>query len=553
MKWWQRHRRLSILFVVVIAAAGLLLFLRGPLVAWFSGESAGTSQSSTVTVAAGTLRIAAAIEPNPPGQRDNVLRVSIRDSKNQPVSDAQVSVTYSMPAMGAMPEMRGEAVVTQGEDGAYAASFDLPMAGSWTLIVEAKTHRAAASARFGMTVGGEGLTAKPASAEGPQPSSGGPAQDIDHYTCAMHPSVKQSHPGACPICGMELVPVFKHEMESGSITVSQEARRQIGVKVTAVKLHKMVLPIRAVGEVKYDETALHDVNLRMSGWVDHLRVNKTGQKVRRGQVLFSLYSPELLAAQIDYLNAARAAKRVSEIGHSLHKTSESLALAARRRLQLLGMTKAQLDHLERRQRAWENVPILAPASGYIIEKNVVAGDQVKAGERVFRIANLDHVWVEAQVYESDLPYVRTGQKVEVTLPYGPNTYDGSVDYIYPYLQGSTRTGTVRIKLPNPTLVLRPKMYANLLFQVDLGERLAVPQSAVIYAGPRRIVFVDLGGGKLSPHVVTIGAKAGDYVEVLSGLKKGDAVVTSGNFLIASESRLKSASGLWEGGSDDGGQ
>lgn len=377
------------------------------------------------------------------------------------------------------------------------------------------------------------------------------SEDIAYYTCSMHPSVKQDHPGACPICGMDLVPVHQDELESGTITIDEEARRRIGVKVAPVRRQEMVLPIRAVGEVKYDETALHDVNLRMSGWVEDLRADETGQRVRRGQVLFTLYSPELLAAQIDYLNALRAVKRVPEASHSLRTTSESLARSARRRLQLLGMPRAQLDKLAHREEAWENVPIVAPASGYLIEKNVVEGGKVEAGERVFRIANLDHVWIEAQVYESDFPYIRVGQRVAVTLPYNPGrSYEGTVDYIYPYLQGSTRTGTVRIKLANPELALRPQMYANLQFQVDLGERLVVPQSAVVYAGPRRVVFVDLGDGRLEPRVVKLGAKAGDSFEVLSGLNAGDVVVTSGNFLIASESRLKSAMGIWEGGTGD---
>ena len=364
--------------------------------------------------------------------------------------------------------------------------------------------------------------------------------EIAYYTCPMHPSVRQDQPGACPICGMDLTPVRRSEIESGTILVDDDRRRRIGVKLAPVSRRHMVLPIRAVGEVAFDETELHDVSLRMSGWVERLRVNETGQRVRRGQVLFTLYSPELYAAQLEYLNVA-GTRPAGEGSPTLRATSDVLARTARQRLSLLGMPEAQIAELARRGEAWENVPVLAPASGYIIEKNVVEGAQLEAGTRVYRIADLDEVWIDAQVYESDLPHVRVGQEVEVTLPYVPGrSYEGRVDYVYPYLEERTRTGKVRVVLPNPELELRPEMYANVIFEADLGERLAIPEAAVLYTGPRRIVFVDLGGGRMQPKEVTLGARAGGYYEVLSGLRAGDVVVTSGNFLIASESRLKSA-------------
>lgn len=376
-------------------------------------------------------------------------------------------------------------------------------------------------------------------------------EGVAYYTCSMHPSVKGEQPGSCPICGMDLTPVTEDELATGTIIVDEKARRRIGVTLATVDKKPLIVPVRAVGEVAYDETALHDVSLRMSGWAQDLRVDETGQRVRRGQVLFSLYSPELFAAQLEYLNARRAIGRAPEGSHTLRATSKSLAAAARQRLRLLGMSSAQIDTLARRGKAWENVPIVAPASGYVIEKNVVDGARVEAGTRVYRIANLDRVWIEAQVYESDLPYVSVGQKVEVTLPYAPGrTYQGTVDHIYPYLETSTRTATVRVVLANPELSLRPKMYANITFEADLGQRLVVPQSAVLYAGPRRLVFVQVSDNKLKPQEVTLGAKSGDYYEVVSGLEAGDIVVTSGNFLIASESRLKSATDLWQGSSGD---
>ncbi len=373
------------------------------------------------------------------------------------------------------------------------------------------------------------------------------AGEVAYYTCSMHPSVRQEQPGKCPICGMDLTPVTKQELQTGTTLIDDEKRRRIGLKLGKVARRSMVTPIRAVGEVEYDESKLHDVSLRMSGWVQRLFADKTGARVRKGQVLFTLYSPELFAAQLEYLNALQIGKDAPAASQTLRATSQSLAQSAGQRLRLLGMPEAQITELAKRGKAWENVPILAPASGYITEKNVVEGAQVEAGAQVYRIADLDQVWIEAQVYESDLPYVKVGQQVDITLPYVPGrSYQGKVDYIYPSLEDRTRTAKVRVVLANPELELRPQMYANLSFQADLGERLVVPESAVLYTGPRRIVFVDLGGGRLEPRVVKLGARSGDYYEVLHGLEAGDLVVTSGNFLVASESRLKSASGLWDG-------
>lgn len=306
----------------------------------------------------------------------------------------------------------------------------------------------------------------------------------------------------------------------------------------------MTLSIRAVGEVQYDETRLSDVNLRMSGWVQRLVVDETGQRVRRGQTLFTLYSPELYAAQLEYLVAVRRQ------GEGTNETFASLRRAAKRRLELLGMTDAQIEQLEQRDEAQENVPILAPASGYVIEKNVVEGARVEAGTQVYRIADLSRVWIDAEVYEADLPYVHVGQRAVVELPFVPDrTFEGRIDYIYPTLQGATRTGRVRVVLDNPELNLKPEMYANVRLEVDLGERLAIPDSAVIYTGPRRLVFIDLGEGRLRPQEIEIGVHTGGYYEVTDGLEAGDVVVTSGNFLIAAESRIRSATKYWEGGDD----
>jgi Cu(I)/Ag(I) efflux system membrane fusion protein len=364
--------------------------------------------------------------------------------------------------------------------------------------------------------------------------------EIAYYTCSMHPSVRQASPGLCPLCGMTLTPVTRQDAESGAVFVDDARRQRIGVRTAATERRVLSRRIRAVGEVRADETRLADVTLRTSGWVQNLAVAATGQRVRAGQVLFTLYSPELYAAQREHLATAR--------NRGVSETFATLSRASRQRLRLLGMTEAQIDELEQRGEAGENVPILSPASGWVLEKDIVEGARIESGTRVYRIAGLDRIWIDAEVYEADLPHVQTGQRVQVVLSNLPDrTLEARIDFIYPELQTTSRTARVRVVLDNPDLDLRPGMYASVEIDVDLGERLAIPTAAVIYTGPRRLVFVDLGEGRFRPQEVTLGVDAGGWSEVVSGLQPGDIVVTSGNFLIAAESRIRSSTEALESG------
>jgi Cu(I)/Ag(I) efflux system membrane fusion protein len=366
--------------------------------------------------------------------------------------------------------------------------------------------------------------------------------DPAYYTCPMHPSVKQPGPGACPICGMDLSPVSKEEVQTGVIIVDDKRRQLIGVKTGLVEKRHVKRGIRAVGRITYDETRLTDVTLKYKGWIGKLYANATGEKVKRGYPLFSVYSPEVYAAQMEYLMAERSNRGAADAGV---RPTSTLVEIARDRLRLWDIPGGTIDQVAKTGKAQKYVPIVSPASGYIVEKNVVEGSTVEAGARLFRIANLDKVWIEADLYESELPLIKEGQAALITLPYLPEkTFEGKVTFLYPYLEGGTRTGRARIELDNKDVSLRPDMFANVRFDIDLGERLVVAESAVIYAGPRRLVFVDLGEGKLRPLRIEVGLKLDDGYEVLSGLKAGDKVVTSGNFLVAAESRLKSAEGQW---------
>ena len=367
--------------------------------------------------------------------------------------------------------------------------------------------------------------------------------DISHYTCSMHPSVRLQEPGTCPICSMDLVPVTRQEVETGVFTVDARRRQLIGVRTVVVERRPVRIQIRTVGKIVYDETRLSDVSVKFRGWIGKLEVDSTGQRVRKGQTLFTLYSPELYSAQEEYL-AALASQAVAA-QTSAPERADYLVRAARQRLHLWDLRDWQIDQIAERGSPLEYIPIVSPANGFVIEKYVVAGAAVEPGMRLYRIAGLDRVWVEAEVYESELPLITVGQEAEVTLPYLPDKrFNGKVSFVYPYLDDATRTGRFRIELANENLDLRPDMYADVELEVDRGERLVVPEEAVLYAGPRRLVFLDLGEGRLRPQEVEVGVKSGDDYEVLAGLEEGDVVVRSGNFLIAAESRLRSAAEQW---------
>ncbi len=368
--------------------------------------------------------------------------------------------------------------------------------------------------------------------------------DIAYYTCPMHPSVKQHTEGTCPLCGMDLVPVTKQEVQTGVVIVDGARRQQIGVRLAEVERLPLVVDVRAVGRVAYDETRLSDVTPRVGGWIGDLHADATGMPVRRGEPLFTLYSPELFSAQEEYLAALAARKKAQE--SSAPDRADYLVDAARRRLELWDLTADQIDGIAERGKPVDYIPILSPVSGYVVEKNVVEGAAIKPGERLFRIAALDRVWIEAELYESQLSLARVGIPVKVTLPYRPGeTASGRVSFVYPYLDNGTRTARARIELDNPDLALKPDMYANVEFVTEREPRLSVPESAVLYAGDRRAVFVQVGPDRFQPRIIQTGMTGEDRVEVLSGLTEGETVVASGNFLIAAESRLKTSMERWQ--------
>lgn len=360
---------------------------------------------------------------------------------------------------------------------------------------------------------------------------------VAHYTCPMHPSIRSPSAGACPICGMDLVPVTRDELKSGEVRIDESRRQKIGVKLGRVERRILRRSISASGRLTYDETKLSDVSLRQRGWVVKLYASATGQTVRRGDVLFTVYSPDLVGTMKEY---QALLQRLDD-----SERSRTLLASAQDRLRAWEVGPTELERLRAGTLPLEAIPVRAKSDGVLVEKNLVEGAAFEAGARLFRIASLDPLWLEAEVYEGDLPLLSVGQEAEVEVTHLPGrTISGRVSYIYPYLDPMSRTARARIELGNEERLLRPEMYATVRLEAILGERLAIPVAAVIYTGPRRLVFLDLGEGRFRPVEVRLGARAGQYYEVLAGLEEGDHIVTSGNFLIASESRLRSAVEYW---------
>jgi Cu(I)/Ag(I) efflux system membrane fusion protein len=371
----------------------------------------------------------------------------------------------------------------------------------------------------------------------------GQVGDIAYYTCPMHTSIRSEKPGHCPICGMTMVAVTQDELRTGTIALSAERRQEIGVRTAPAELKPIHKTLRAEGRIAYDETGLAEVSTKVGGWIEKLYADVTGMKVIRGTPLFTFYSPELYSAQEEYLTALKSQDTARQ--SPAPDRADYLVQAARNRLRLLDVSETQLQQIATLGTPIKDLPFLSPVSGYIIEKNVVAGASVEPKAVLFRIANLDRVWIEAEFYSSELELVKVGAEAMVSFQYLPGQHVlGRVAYVYPYLDPNSRTGRVRIELKNPGLELKPDMYANVELSVDLGDRLVVPKTAVLPAGDRTFVFLDLGQGRLRPQRIETGVESVDDIEVISGLKPGDLIVTSGNFLIAAESRLKTALEQW---------
>ena len=363
------------------------------------------------------------------------------------------------------------------------------------------------------------------------------------YTCGMHPQIIQDHPGNCPICGMKLTPVRKQDANAGAaeaasiIAIDPATIQTMGIRTAEVTRGPLRRLIRTVANVDYDETALADVTTKYKGWIEKLYVDATGALVNPGDPLFEIYSPELYSAQTEYLAALGV--------ESGTPSAEDHALldSARTKLQFYDISDTQIAELEKTRRSKKTLTIAAPISGFVVEKNVVAGQMVDSGMKLYRLADVGVVWVYAQVYEQDLSAVQLGQEATMTLSYLPDRkFRGRVTYVYPTVDEKTRTARVRMEFHNPGYFLKPGMFATVELVADIAaSALLVPDSAVLRSGEKNTVFIALPGGKFEARTVALGLQAQDDMDqVLGGLSEGERIVTSGQFMLDSESQLREA-------------
>jgi len=367
---------------------------------------------------------------------------------------------------------------------------------------------------------------------------------IKYWYDPMHPNYKSDKPGIAPDCGMDLVPMYEGqgEVENGMIKVTPERQRSLGVRTSVAEEKVISRTVRTSGQIVADETRIAHVHVKTPGWIENVYVDFVGQLVKKGQPLFTIYSPDLVATQEEYLIAKRGQK---SLGTSPYKEvvagSESLLASARQRLLLWDLSEAQIKKLDDTGKVNKTITVYSPVTGYVTDRKAFPNASVNSDTDIYTVADLSHVWVTADVYESEMPYVKVGQRAVIKLSYIPGkTYNGRVTYSYPMLDPQTHTAKVRIDVANPGLMLKPNMFSDVELQITYGKHVVVPQEAVLNSGKTQSVFVVHEDGKFEPREVTVGQTIDGLTIIEFGLEKGETIVTSGNFLLDSESRMKSA-------------
>lgn len=354
------------------------------------------------------------------------------------------------------------------------------------------------------------------------------------YFCPMHPHVRSDRPGTCPICGMQLVEMGSETAAApmeGTIQVSPEKQQLIGVKFATVELAGGTKNFRTAARVQPDERRVAKVQSRIDGWIEKVFVDFTGKLVRKGDPLLTMYSPEMLASQQEYLLALRSRDVLK---------NDRLLRAARKRLELFDLSDDQVAQIEQTREPLRNITLHAPMTGFVMVRNAFPKQRITPETELYTLVDLSHVWIVADVFENEASMVREGMTARVSPSFGGRAFAAQVTYIQPQVDMATRTLKIRFEADNPDLALKPDQFVDVDFSVALPRRLTVPADAVLDSGLSRRVFVDRGEGRLEPREVETGERIGDRVEILRGLKAGERVVASGTFLIDSESQLKAA-------------
>jgi Cu(I)/Ag(I) efflux system membrane fusion protein/cobalt-zinc-cadmium efflux system membrane fusion protein len=370
---------------------------------------------------------------------------------------------------------------------------------------------------------------------------------IKYWASPMDPTYIRNEPGKSPM-GMDLVPVYEEEGEemepASTIRIDPVTMQNMGVRLGRVQRKSLIKYIRTVGNIIYDETKIYRVNTKYNGWIEKLYVDFVGLDVKKGQPLFDIYSPELISAQEEYLLALEQYNSLAESSYPrIRNGATRLLKASRTRLRFWDLTEEQIEQIGKTGKVRKTLTIYSPATGVVTHKNAFGGHYVKGGEDQYQIVDLSTIWVDVDIYEYELPWVRNGMAAEMDLSYIPGKkYKGKVLFIYPYLETKTRTAKLRLEFPNPGYKLKPGMYANIYLKADIiKDSLVIPQEAVIDSGVRQIVFVSTGKGKFQAREVEIGLEGNENeFQVLEGLEENDEIVLSAQFMLDSESRLREA-------------
>ncbi len=406
----------------------------------------------------------------------------------------------------------------------------------WLIGIALAAALAAGGFYFGQQRAHRDMAQAPAGADG--------SRKVLYWRDPMYPQQKFDKPGKSPFMDMQLVPVYADEQQApGGVTVSTQVQQNLGLRSATAEVVELQQELSALGYVQADERRMARAEVRVSGWVERLHVRAVSEPVRAGQLLAEIYAPELLAAQEEYLLARRMAQ--ADPGDA------SVAQAARKRLESLGLRPRDIERIERDGAASRRIPIVAPIAGIVTELSVREGAMVQAGTAAFTLTDLSSVWITVEVPEAQAAMLKPGQRAQVRLPNAPDRrLEGRLDYVYPELNAQTRTLKARITLPNPGLALKPGMFTDVLIVSAARKALAVPSEAVIHTGTRSLVIV-MEGERFRAAPVKTGSESGGRTEILGGLKEGERVVASGQFLIDSEASLRSTLSRLEGGTHKG--
>ncbi|HEV2319888.1 MAG TPA: efflux RND transporter periplasmic adaptor subunit [Verrucomicrobiae bacterium] len=401
--------------------------------------------------------------------------------------------------------------------------------------------------------------------------SPGLPDNVAYYTCTMHPSVHSKTPGKCPICGMDLVPVYKNSAtnaqaastvenqvsntdmsineagsQPGEFTVPLERQQQIGVTYATVEKRPIQFSIRAVGTVTADKQRQWVYVARVDGYVQKLFVFSPGEIIEKNSPLLTIYSPDLLTTENEYLDLLRARDRArTNNGSTLSQSTDNLVESAKERLHLWNLTDQQIATFEKTRKPVEDLTLESPFRGVVQTLDASQGSKVMDGENLVSVADLSVVWVWARFYQDELPLLKDGLPVTISVDSLPGQkFNGKISVIDPFVNVELRAARVRIDVENPGFKLWPGDYVNVELNIDQGEHLAVPVNAVLPTGQHNIVFVDKGGGKLEPRFIQLGRQFGNFYVVQSGLHEGERIVDSANFLIDAESQIQGALKSW---------